>query len=657
VKNLGIDFGTTNSSAAFQRAPGQAPECVPVDRYSNLPFDVVLRTAVLLDESGRVVPNMIGAAALDPINHYDPQTKSKRRILTNIKPFLKTFRLREVWPVIWTETTADYDHLRQEPMVMSYKAFVETGDLECSREELMNAGSAVFRQLFVKTPALALSRETQIVVGIPLIFPDYAKKRLIDIVVRTGVFKSDEPYREALQRIRFLPEPIGASLLYGLELQPQRGKSSGRVLVFDSGGGTLDLALLEFATIEGSYRPVRQLALNSQILAGRRFDESIEINALAEARSLIRRANSNAVDPDSVANSYTAQAAELIKIELSTRESVEQVVPGTGGFRVTVKRADFEVWCRPLLVETEVLIRSTVSDLDAVNTVIMVGGSSLIPCVQRLVRQIFPKAEVLYEDAGDQGRGGGVERALTAVSKGLALYDEAIASQGITPFGYGFWDAEKRLVVPAVERWSSHISSRPVVSVSAPPTAEAMTLTVVQDLVTPERVLNIVNVPVHVKHGQASRVKVRIRTTDGSLYPDIELLNFDGSAIVDRLAFRDVAEHTLKQLIKDEDHVIYWPGTRSTRRTPYAEVVSLRKGDPVIYTERCDFRRRLVERKGVIVKIHRIADGLPYDIVDHWDLTRWRFYIHRSGGVAPFVPLATTDIRLDRTRRKPEVAE
>ncbi|MES2177845.1 MAG: Hsp70 family protein [Gemmatimonadota bacterium] len=649
--NVGIDFGTTNSSIAFQRSPRSAPECASVDQHINLPFDVVLRTAVLLDQFGRLIDNGVGAVAADPMSWVDPKTKVPRRVLQHIKPFLRTFRLREQWPEERTRIDFNfYDHLRQEPMVVTYTDVVESGDMACSREELMTAAAAVFRTLFNKTPSAVMQQRPQIVIGVPLIFPDYSKKRLLDIVVRSGVCGKDEPYREALRRVRFLPEPIAASLLYSMECEPPRGKSTGRVLIFDSGGGTLDLALIEFAVVEGEYRPVRQIALGSQVLAGRLFDECIERHGLDQYRDAVRKRNSGLANPDEVTSWQLSQAAESIKVALSTRVEYEELSLSGAGVRPRITRSAFERWCQPVLEKTEALVRSTVADMDAVDTVMMVGGSSLLPCVQQLIQRLFPDAQVISEDARQNGRGEGVERALTAVSKGLALYDDAVTRHGITPFAYGFWDTVSNEVVHAAPKWSTHSSERPVARLQVPRGADAITLTLVQELVSPERVLNVVNVPVSGQNGDRTHVLARVRTSEGSLYPDIELLDPGTLTISAELRMTDLSERVLRELIEHDDHALRWSGAAqiSARDTSYPEVVTLRVGDDVVFRNRMADGSSVMQ-PGVINRIDKIADGFRYDEVGHWDLRSWRFYLQvTEHGVATFVPSLLTDIRLAR---------
>jgi molecular chaperone DnaK (HSP70) len=423
--SIGIDFGTTNSSIAFQPYPGAAPECAPVEDHSSIPFDAVLRTAVLVDQAGNLVPGGVGAAAVDQLSWRDGTSGRWRRLLVDFKPMLSTFRLRsERTERRQAVDSAFYDHLRQEPQVVSIQQIIVSGDLPWSREELMTAGAAIFSHLLSAVPKSVMNTDPGIVVGVPLTFPDFAKKRALEMIVRAAGERWEEPYRDALRRVRFIPEPVGASLLYGDEYGGRA--STERVLVFDSGGGTLDLALLEFERRDGRLRPVRQLALGGEVLAGRRFDDCLIEHCLLQHREAIRRSNAQAASPEEVTTWQIAQAAESIKIELSSQEDYEELSLLSAGVRVHVTRQEFEGWAQPILQEIEKLVRAVVGSLDDVDTVVMVGGSSLIPCVQELIRRLFPLAEHHYENPLMKGRGEGVERSLTAVSRGLALYDEVI---------------------------------------------------------------------------------------------------------------------------------------------------------------------------------------------------------------------------------------
>jgi hypothetical protein len=603
---------------------------------------------------------MVGAAAMDPLLRFDAKSGLRRRLLENFKPLLSTFRLREQHGVSHTRIDPEYyDHLRQEPLVISFRDIVESGDVDYTRRELVAAAAAIFRKLFEKTEPSIVAGKPQIVLGIPLTFPDYAKKRLLEIIVEAGACHTKQPYREILQRVRFVPEPIGASLLYASECEPKRGKDIGRVLVFDSGGGTLDLALLEFQTIDGSYRPIRQLALDSRILAGKRYDECIQRFGLGQYKPSVLEWSRGTADPEAVANWRLAQAAEHIKVSLSTqREHVELSLLGAG-VRAPVTRREFEDWCAPLLRETRDFIKATVGDLDSVDTVIMVGGSSLIPCVQELVREMFPGTQVIHEDPSQTSRGEGVERALTAVSRGLALYEHLVSGDEITPFAYGFWDMVHDKVVEGAPKWSSHKTQRPIVAVPAMRGSEAMTLTLVQELVDPERVLNILNVPV-TETTDLAYSHVRVKTSEATLYPRIELVDPTTRRTIETFSIESLTERELSNLVTNDQHVVRWPGTSGRLiETSYPEIIALKRGDEVLCVER--HAGRQIENIGRIVRIDKIENGIPYAEVGHWDVRRWRFYIKTdSHSEKPFVPVQLGDIRLassiDRRRSRQRAA-
>jgi hypothetical protein len=169
-------------------------------------------------------------------------------------------------------------------------------------------------------------------------------------------------------------------------------------------------------------------------------------------------------------------------------------------------------------------------------------------------------------------------------------------------------------------------------------------------MVEPERVLNVVNVPVTGTNGGAKHVYARVHTTDGGLYPDIEVVREGSGERIGLLKVSELPDRVLRELVENDDHVVRWGGgSRVTDwDTSYPEVVTLCVGDFVEFYQ----RRRdgsLLQRTGTIFKIHKIADGLRYQEVGHWDLTRWRFYIRLGEhGETAFVPAQLGDLRLAR---------
>lgn len=650
--NIGIDFGTTNSSLAYQPGPGVAPVCAAVDQHVNIPFDAVLRSAVLMNGSGRVAQRDVGGAALNPLSWIDPKTRERLKLVINFKPLLGTFRLREQSILRSMIDGEHYDHLRQQPSTVTITETVVSGDSPYTRHEVINAAAAVLGRLLESVPQSVMSTSPVIVIGVPLTFPDYAKKRLLEIIVRTGALKSAEPFREALRRIRFVPEPVGASFLYGEEWDGGRSDSE-RVLIFDSGGGTLDLALIEYERRDDRMRPVRQLALGGRVLAGRRFDQCIEQGALETVRDKVERASAEFPDGKEIAAWRLSQAAESIKIALSTRESHEELSLMPAGVRsVTLTRSQFESWARPILDDTERLIRETVRDLGDVDTVAMVGGSSLVPCVQSLVKRLFPTASVMHENPARRGRGEGVERSLTAVSRGLALYDDATGQSGVTPFEYGFYSSATCQSITSVQKWAAHSTEGAIARIPVAPGADRVTVTLMQDLVEPERVLNLINAPVPEASGKLGYLPLRVRTSDAALYPDIEMVAEETGEVISAFRSTQMSESLLRTLVTHDHHVVPWPGSASNGRpdTTYPELVSLAKGDPVIYRQwRPD--GAFTEARGTITEIQRVSDCAVYRRVEHWDIRRWRFRVERELSYVYLVPQRIDDIRLDRAAR------
>lgn len=646
--SIGIDFGTTNSSIAFQQYPGDLPKCADVEDFRSIPYNAVLRTAVLLDGGGRVISGKVGAAAMDQVAWLDDRTGLKPQLISNFKPLLSTFRLHsERTELAHVEDPEGYDHLRQQPEYRSIERRIVSGDIQWSRHQLVTAGKAVFSRLLDKVPASVMAAEPRIAVGVPLTFPDYAKKRVMEMIVGALRPRVDEPYRHTLQRVRFIAEPVGAAHLYGEESQSRA--ASERVLVFDAGGGTLDLALLQYERISDRLRPVRQLALDGAMLAGQKFDEAIIANCLLSHREALVRANTGTARPEEFADWQLAQAAEAIKVDLSGVDETMVFLP-TGP--VSATRSQFEEWAQPVIHQIETLIRSVAGPLDDVDTVVMVGGTSLIPCVQQLVARLFRHAEILRENPRMKGPGEGVERSLTAVSRGLALFDDSPqgSASGVTPFGYGFFTMSDCKTVEAVKKWSSLNEPTEFVRIPVQPTAERTTLTLTQDMVRCERVLNILNVPVDEEERSRGYIVVRVAPSEGVLYPDVELISeLDGEV---KGAFRasELAEEVVAALVANDDHLVRWPGTSGS--TPYPEIVELCVGDYVEYTQRRGLRAPRVSR-GRIRTILRVADCAEYPCAVDWDMRRWRFIIDdEKGGWLHHIPVYVTDISLPRGRRR-----
>ncbi|HLC81890.1 MAG TPA: molecular chaperone DnaK [Candidatus Nanoarchaeia archaeon] len=193
-----------------------------------------------------------------------------------------------------------------------------------------------------------------------------------------------------LQVLRIINEPTAAALAYGLDKQEKEHT----ILVFDFGGGTFDVSILELG--DGVFE-VKSTSGDNQ-LGGDDIDEII-IKHLADN---FKRATGINLNQDPTAVQRLKEAAEKAKIELSTKTKVEISIPfitadhqGPKHIREELTRAKFEDLISDILKRLEGPVKSALKDADfstdQLDKVIFVGGSTRIPIVQELVKKLTGK--------------------------------------------------------------------------------------------------------------------------------------------------------------------------------------------------------------------------------------------------------------------------
>ncbi|MBX3096042.1 MAG: molecular chaperone DnaK, partial [Fimbriimonadaceae bacterium] len=350
---VGIDLGTTNSVVAIME--GGEPKVITTSEGTRtLPSVVAFRT------NGE---RLVGATA-------------KRQAMTNpantvasIKRFMG-HRLDEV---------------SEEAKRVSYKAMTDKKgnmvvqipavDKQFTPEEI----SAMILQK-LKADAEAYLGETvdQAVITVPAYFDDSQ---------RTATKNAGEI--AGLKVLRIINEPTAASLAYGLDK-----KNNETILVFDLGGGTFDVSILDVG--DGVFE-VKSTAGDSH-LGGDDFDQKI-VDYLANEFS-----KEHGIDlrKDSKALQRLKDAAERAKIELSSSVSAEINMPFITAvdnepvhIETTLSRAKFEELCQDLLKRVEAPVKQALSDaklsLAKLDEVILVGGSTRMPMVQELVKKLTGK--------------------------------------------------------------------------------------------------------------------------------------------------------------------------------------------------------------------------------------------------------------------------
>ncbi|MCR4619885.1 MAG: molecular chaperone DnaK [Paludibacteraceae bacterium] len=398
-KIIGIDLGTTNSCVAVME--GSEP------------------TVIANSEGKRTTPSVIGFVDGGERKVGDP---AKRQSITN--PEKTVFSIKR----FMGET---YDRLSNEVSRVPYK--VVRGDNNTPRVDIdgrlytPQEISAMVLQKMKKTAEDYLGQEvTEAVITVPAYFNDSQRQATKEAGEIAGLTVK-----------RIVNEPTAAALAYGLDKKNKDMK----IVVFDCGGGTHDVSILELG--DGVFE-VKATAGDTH-LGGDDFDQRI-IEWLVDE---FKNENSGAdLSKDPMALQRLKEAAEKAKIELSNATSTEinlpYIMPVDGVPRHLVRtltRAKFEQLIDDLIQKTIVPCKTclenagmSVSDIDEV---ILVGGSTRIPAIQTAVQNFFGKApskgvnpdEVVAIGAAIQG---GV---LTGDVKDVLLLDVTPLSLGIETMG------------------------------------------------------------------------------------------------------------------------------------------------------------------------------------------------------------------------------
>ena len=397
-KIIGIDLGTTNS-------------CVSV-------FEGNEPVVIANSEGKRTTPSIVAFVDGGERKVGDP---AKRQAITNPKRTI--FSIKRFMGENW-------DQVQKEVARVPYK--VVKGDNNTPRVDIdgrlytPQEISAMILQKMKKTAEDYLGQEvTEAVITVPAYFSDSQRQATKEAGQIAG-----------LEVKRIVNEPTAAALAYGLD----KAHKDMKIAVFDLGGGTFDISILEFG---GGVFEV--LSTNGDThLGGDDFDQVI-INWLVEE---FKKDEGADLTQDPMALQRLKEAAEKAKIELSSSTSTEINLPyimPVGGVPKhlvkTLTRAKFESLAHSLIQACLEPCKKAMQDAGLNNAdideVILVGGSSRIPAVQKLVEDFFGKApskgvnpdEVVAVGAAIQG---GV---LTGEVKDVLLLDVTPLSLGIETMG------------------------------------------------------------------------------------------------------------------------------------------------------------------------------------------------------------------------------
>ncbi len=397
-KIIGIDLGTTNSCVAVME--GNEP------------------VVIINSEGKRTTPSQVAFTENGERKVGDP---AKRQAITN--PRRTIFSIKR----FMGET---FDRMQKEISRVSFQ--VEKGDNNTPRvridERLYSPQeiSAMVLQKMKKTAEDHLGTEvTEAVITVPAYFSDSQRQATKEAGEIAG-----------LTVRRIINEPTAAALAYGLD---KRNKDI-KIAVFDLGGGTFDISILELG--EGVFE-VKSTNGDTH-LGGDDFDHRI-IDWLAEE---FKKDEGLDLRQDPMALQRLKEAAEKAKVELSSSSQAEinlpYIMPVNGipkHLVRTLTRSKFEQLCDDLIQSTIEPCRKALKDAgyttSDIDEVILVGGSTRIPAIQKVVEDFFGKTpskgvnpdEVVAIGAAIQG---GV---LTGEVKDVLLLDVTPLSLGIETLG------------------------------------------------------------------------------------------------------------------------------------------------------------------------------------------------------------------------------
>ncbi|MEV4779036.1 molecular chaperone DnaK [Burkholderia sp. LMU1-1-1.1] len=357
-KTIGIDLGTTNSCVAVMEG-GQAKVIENAEGARTTPSVV----AYLDDEI------LVGASA-------------KRQAVTNPKNTL--YAVKRLIGRKFDEAEVQKDiHLMPYTIIRADNgdAWIEARGNKLAPQQV---SAEVLRKMKQTAEAYLGEKVGDAVITVPAYFNDSQRQATKDAGRIAG-----------LDVKRIINEPTAAALAFGLDKSTQGDR---KIAVYDLGGGTFDISIIEIATVEGE-KQFEVLSTNGDtFLGGEDFDQRVVDHIIAEFRQI------SGVDlgRDPIALQRIKSAAERAKIELSSTQQTDinepYVAMANGSpahLGIKLTRAKLESLVEDLVARTVAPCRTALKDaglgVDEIDDVILVGGMTRMPRVQQAVRELFGK--------------------------------------------------------------------------------------------------------------------------------------------------------------------------------------------------------------------------------------------------------------------------
>jgi molecular chaperone DnaK len=440
-KTIGIDLGTTNSCVAIME--GGKPKVI-----ENSEGDRTTPSIVAFTKDGEV---LVGQSA-------------KRQAVTN-----PANTLAAVKRLIGRKFTDDV--VKKDVSMVSYKVVkADNGDAWVEAQGKKMAPPEVSARVLMKMKKTAEDYlgepVTEAVITVPAYFNDSQRQATKDAGRIAG-----------LNVKRIINEPTAAALAYGLD----KDGGDRKIAVYDLGGGTFDISVIEIAEVDGE-RQFEVLSTNGDtFLGGEDFDLRV-INYLADE---FKKESGIDVRKDPLAMQRLKEAAEKAKIELSSSQQTEINLPyitadasGPKHLNMKLTRAKLESLVEDLITKTiepcRVALKDAGLSMSDVSEVILVGGQTRMPLVQKAVKDFFgkePRKDVNPDEA--VAVGAAIQAGVLAGDvKDVLLLDVTPLTLGIETLGGVF--------TPLIERNTTIPYKRSQVFSTADDNQSAVTIRVFQ---------------------------------------------------------------------------------------------------------------------------------------------------------------------------------